>query len=93
MELLSNTYYFYRLGWHGINIDPMPGIKRIFEKTRPRDINIEVGVGMSSKLLTYYQFNEPALNTFSEDEVKKKAGNTYWVIKKNKIQVLSLSEI
>jgi hypothetical protein len=81
------------LGWFGINIDPMPGVKKIFKHVRPRDINLEIGVGANSKSLTYYQFNEPALNTFSLDEVRKKTSNKYWVVEENKIQVLRLEEI
>ena len=60
----SNTYFFYKAGWHGINIDAMPGSMKSFRKYRPRDINIEVPVSLESKELTYYVFNEPALNGF-----------------------------
>ena len=42
---LSNTYIFYRQGWRGLNIDAMPGSMALFEKNRPRDINLESGVG------------------------------------------------
>src|SRR5690349_18351333 len=40
----SNTYFFYRRGWRGINIDARPGSKREFDRARPRDINVECGV-------------------------------------------------
>ena len=30
----SNTYYFYRLGWSGVNIDPTPGIMNAFKKNK-----------------------------------------------------------
>jgi hypothetical protein len=89
----SNSYFFYRSGWRGINIDAMPGVKKVFEFARPRDINLEIGVGLNTGLLTYYQFNEPALNTFSIEEVEKKTSLKYWVVNKNEIQVLRLDEI
>jgi hypothetical protein len=38
----SNTYYFYRRGWRGINIDAMPGSMLAFNRLRPSDINIEL---------------------------------------------------
>ena len=63
----SNTQFFYRRGWHGINIDAMPGSMEIFSKMRPRDLNIEVGIGQEEGKLEYYIFNEPALNSFSKD--------------------------
>jgi hypothetical protein len=31
----SNTYLLYRAGWRGINIDPRPGSKALFDKHRP----------------------------------------------------------
>lgn len=63
----SNTYYFYRIGWSGINIDAMPGSMRLFEKWRPRDVNLEVGVSANESVLEYFVFNEPALNGFSRE--------------------------
>lgn len=63
----SNTYFFYRKGWRGINIEPMPGSKQIFDKYRPRDINLEIPINSKEENLTYYIFNDPALNGFSKD--------------------------
>jgi hypothetical protein len=61
----SNTYYFYNLGWKGINIDAMPSSMIIFNKMRPRDINLEFPISAKQETLTYYAFNDPALNGFS----------------------------
>lgn len=66
----SNTYYFYKLGWHGINIDPMPGSMKTFTKQRRRDVNLEIGISNTPNELNYYIFNEKALNTFSEQNAK-----------------------
>jgi FkbM family methyltransferase len=68
----SNTYLFYKKGWRGINFDPLPGSKRLFNLVRRRDINIQCGVAKESGMLTYYCFNEPALNTFDKEEAKFK---------------------
>ncbi len=62
----SNTYYFYQKGWTGINIDAMPGSMTLFNKIRPRDINIEKPISDKKEKLVYYSFNEPALNSFSK---------------------------
>ncbi|MEM9474850.1 MAG: FkbM family methyltransferase [Pseudomonadota bacterium] len=66
---LSNTYHFYRKGWTGINVDAAPGSMDLFKKIRPRDVNIECGVGANSGTLTFYLYSEPALNSFSPDTV------------------------
>jgi FkbM family methyltransferase len=63
----SNTYLFYRRGWRGVNIDAMPGSMRLFEKYRPGDRNIEVGVGRVPSDLPFYVFQEPALNSFDAE--------------------------
>ena len=62
----SNTYLFYKMGWRGINIDAMPGSMEKFKEVRPEDINIEAAISDKDELLTYYIFNESALNTFSK---------------------------
>jgi len=68
----SNTYFFYKKGWKGINIDPLPGTKELFNLVRSRDINIQCGVAQTSGTLTYFCFNEPALNTFDPEEAQLK---------------------
>lgn len=62
----SNTYFFYKQGWSGINIDATPGSMDKFRKLRKRDINVEVPISEKEDTLTYYIFNEPALNGFSQ---------------------------
>lgn len=63
----SNTLLFYKRGWRGINIDAMPGSMRMFNEIRPRDINLELGIGDKQGKLDFFVFNEPALNGFSSD--------------------------
>src|SRR6185312_10702252 len=60
----SNTCYFHRRGWTGINIDPNPVAIDRFRRHRPSDVNICVGVSEAEESLFFYFFNEPALNTF-----------------------------
>lgn len=91
----SNTYYFYNKGWKGINIEPTPTAITPFKILRGRDINLNVGVGPAQDILTFYCFNEPALNTFSEKlalEVDKK-DNKYKITQRVKVEVLPLREI
>ena len=66
-QRLSNTNHFYLSGWRGINIDAMPGSMEPFKRFRRRDINLEIGVSESTETLTYYAFDEPAFNGFSQE--------------------------
>jgi FkbM family methyltransferase len=63
----SNTYLFYRRGWRGINIDPIPGTAALFQRRRPRDISLEMGVMSQAAELPYYTFKNAVLNTCSEE--------------------------
>ena len=63
----SNTYYFYKRSWNGINIDAAPGSMKQFNNARKRDINIEAAVSNQTSELIFYTFDEPALNTLDKD--------------------------
>jgi len=91
--LFSNTYYFYRRGWRGINVDALPGTKKLFQRMRPRDITIECGVGAKAEVLRYFSFNVPALNTFSEQEAQRKNRPPYRIIDTLQIPVRPLKDI
>jgi FkbM family methyltransferase len=90
----SNTYFFYSKGWNGINIDAMPNSMKLFNKTRPRDINIEKPISDKKQILTYYAFNEPALNGFSKKLSEERDGKENYFIKFTKdIETSTLEEI
>lgn len=77
----SNTYYFYKKGWRGVNVDAMPKSMDAFRRARPQDINVEKAISEKKEKLTYYLFNEPALNGFSKVLTEKRARlNHYDVI-------------
>jgi FkbM family methyltransferase len=87
----SNTYGFYQDGWRGINIDPLPSVMESFVKIRPRDINLEIAIAEKAGCLTYYMFNEPALNTFDPVVAKKHDGpNGYKIVGTKVIQTRPL---
>ncbi|MFV8440714.1 hypothetical protein [Flavobacterium sp. LB2P44] len=67
----SNTYFFHLRKWKGICIDPNPELKSLYEKFRPEDNFVNVGIGNSNITLDYYMFEESSMNTFSCDFIKK----------------------
>ena len=67
----SNTQLFYEQGWRGINIDAMPGSMKPFRRSRPRDVNLEIGIGEAPATARFFVFNETALNTFDEATARK----------------------
>ncbi len=70
----SNTQALYSRGWSGINIDAMPGSMKPFQESRPRDVNLEVAISDAQRVLTFYEFNEPAMSGFDPDTVRIRDG-------------------
>lgn len=90
----SNTWAFYRRGWRGINIDPTPNSMQRFNMLRKRDINLEIGVGSKDSSLTFFCFNEPALNTFDPDLAKSRnVGYPYRITAEVIVPIKPLAQI
>ncbi|WP_461788178.1 FkbM family methyltransferase [Pedobacter sp.] len=81
-QRFSNTFKFYKLGWRGINIDAMPQSMIEFNKIRPEDINLEIPVSDKKEVLSYYIFNEPALNTFSKEMAEERSKKEIYNVQK-----------
>lgn len=56
----SVTEYFYRLGWRGINIEPLPAAFNQLSKTRPLDLNLNFAVAERDGEMSFF-----ALDGFS----------------------------
>jgi FkbM family methyltransferase len=93
-QRFSNTYYFYLKGWSGINIDAMPGSMKIFDDLRSRDINLEIPISDKSEILTYYEFDEPALNSFSLPLSQERiTTSNYKIIAETQLKTQTLAEV
>jgi FkbM family methyltransferase len=71
-SIFSNTFFFYKRGWRGINIDATPGSMRVFNIVRPRDINLEIAVSDKQEILEFHTFSNPLLNSADRDIVKSR---------------------
>lgn len=91
----SNTYFFYKKGWTGIHIDPLPSIAPKFRSQRPKDLFLSVGVSEKEDTLTYYMFNEPALNGFDKELSLKRNEKfqEFEIIDTKQIKTLPLREL
>lgn len=69
---LSVTKWFYDLGWSGLNIEPN---KQLFDRLaadRPRDINLDCGVGAIASEAQFLELDVSELSSF-DDRVKHNA--------------------
>lgn len=62
----SVTRAFYDAGWHGINIEPMPSYHEVFQRQRPRDINLALACGAADGTITLY--DTPAINGWASTD-------------------------
>ncbi len=96
---LSNTHFFYKKGWRGINLDATPGSMAVFNRQRPRDINIEAAISSVPKEMTFFIYNEPNLNTFDRELVldrQNRGGDfnrAYHIIEERKVRTATLAGI
>ncbi len=91
--LFSNTYFFYLNGWRGINVEARPGSRKLFDETRPRDINLEVGISTGRGEMTYYVIGEDStMNSFNAQFLEE-IGMLREVKRKIPVAVLPLREV
>ena len=89
----SNTCLLHKQGWRGINIDAMPGSMAMFNRFRPNDINLELGVSTRPGSLDFFVFEEPALNTF-DIALCEERQNAGWALHSTRtVQCRPLAEI
>ncbi|GAP72445.1 FkbM family methyltransferase [Candidatus Symbiothrix dinenymphae] len=90
----SNTAHFYKRGWSGINIEPTPTMFNSFVRYRKRDINLNIAISNTNDPLTFYQFDEAALNSFDEaSSIEIDKTTAYKIVKKTVIRPLKLAEV
>jgi FkbM family methyltransferase len=91
----SNTLFFYKRGWRGINIEPTPNAVKAFNIFRRRDINLNIGISSKRDKLLFYCFNEPALNGFSKElsEERDSTSAKYKITKQIEIETLPLADV
>lgn len=87
----SVTKLFYDRGWNGINVEPIRSLHSMLLKDRPRDINLQLGVGDTAGTLEFFENTDiPGHSSF----IKNNAGdkNTDKVIS-YKVEVQTLQKI
>ena len=92
--IYSNTALLSRSGnWRGINIDPSPKAKSLFDKHRPNDVNLMTGVSDRRGELRYFQFKNGAFSTFDERRAEKLMGRGEILEDILKVECKALSDI
>jgi FkbM family methyltransferase len=68
---LSNTYLFYLTGGRGVCVEPDPSLFEEFTRKRPKDVNLNCGVGAFPGEAEFFVMSSSTLNTFSRVEAER----------------------
>jgi FkbM family methyltransferase len=68
---LNNTKRFYDRGWHGINIEPNPILFGRLTEQRPRDINLNIGLGSYNQKMPFYLVSADTLSSFNKSDARR----------------------
>jgi FkbM family methyltransferase len=80
----------------GVNIEPDISLFNKLKRSRPRDINLNMGIGFSEKkeLADFYQMSSKALNTFSKEEALRiNEQNQYSIQEVRKIELININNV
>jgi FkbM family methyltransferase len=95
----SVTKYFYNKGWTGINIEPIKKYHSLLGADRPKDTNLNIGVGESPgtlKLREYLSEAGEGMSTFSESTKINYENNKHWATNEFEeylVEIIPLSKI
>lgn len=90
---LSNTAWFYKNGYRGINIEGDPSLIGKFYKKRPKDINLNILISDKSGKQVFYLIDPPTLNTLSKDEALEYEKMGYKIKDKIEIESMTVPEV
>jgi FkbM family methyltransferase len=53
------TYFFYRRGWRGVNLEPIPQLLAQFREVRPGDLNLPLAAWDSNGEIPFFEVGPP----------------------------------
>lgn len=90
----SNTYLFYKRGWRGILVDPIPRNIALSKIFRRGDVCLNMGVGEEDSIIDFFLIDPYEFSTFDSDLAHRRLTEQFATLKKIvQIPVRPLSEI
>lgn len=81
-RLYSNTRLLNLIGWRGINIEPGAEGIAAFRLERPHDINLQLGVAPAPGELTFFEFMNAEVSTFSAETADRWQRELGWALRR-----------
>jgi FkbM family methyltransferase len=86
--VFSATYLFYKAGWRGLTVDPIPSLCDLHRRLRPRDICLNTGVGAASERRSFWETVPDVFSSFSaEDASKAQAAGLCTILRETTVAV------
>ena len=89
----SNSFFFYKLGWHGICVEPVKAMVFLRDLVRRRDLNMRAVISNENGEIVFYQFNPTEYSTISESRYQEMLKLGMRERKTYKIHAVKLEEI
>ncbi len=89
---LSVTKWFYDLGWSGLNIEPNRQLFELLAADRPRDINLDCGVGAIASEAAFMELEVGELSSF-DPRVQQNAENNAQAQDARMVKVMPLTDL
>jgi FkbM family methyltransferase len=88
-----------RLGWHGVNIEPLPDLAEALARARPKDVTLPIAIGRRSETANVYRVvpehglvGGSGLSTL-DPAIAAMHRETGWAIEPMRVEVAELDEV
>lgn len=89
----SNTYRLYRMGWHGILVEPIERLAKSAARIRRRDHVVQALCGSQPGEAIFFEFDPWQLSTVSRHRASALLSAGHRLVAERRIQVRTLREI
>jgi len=90
---ISVTKGFYNMGWKGINIEPLPKEYSMLCEDRPRDINLNLGIGSKEEKISFLIAGKDSGTSTCDPKIIEKHKRQGYAYEEIIIQVKTLSSV
>jgi FkbM family methyltransferase len=67
----SNSFGFYKRGWKGICVEPIPNLYQLLRKKRPRDVVLQNVVSVNQTKVEFFEFEDYEYSTTDPEVMRK----------------------
>ena len=89
----SVTKHFYKNGWRGVNVEPLRAKFELFERERPRDVNLNVAVGDTPGELRFFECHEESYLSTPDPVIAEQFRRRGGTVTEYAVPVVTLNDI